>query len=458
MQDKEKKEFRKESDSLGSVELDKDAYYGSYTARVLQNFQISNRFVPEKFLKNYIGIKRVYAHLNYKHKKLEKNKAEAIVDACDNLLQLEGAEFIRHFPIDIFQSGGGTSTNMAVNEVIANMAEESLGGRSGQYKMIHPNDDVNMSQSSNDTFPAVIKITSYYQSIDLIAELEKLEAEFQKKSKEYRDIKKVGRTHLQDALVMPLGREFEAFSRTVEKNIKYIEGACKLLVELPLGATAIGTRQNISQEIRTEVIKELSDELGIKFSKPQSYFEAISSSSDCAKLSDALGSLSNDLIKICNDLRLLASGPRAGLGEILLPEVQPGSSIMPGKVNPSILEAVEMVAFEVIGNNHTVQIASRNAQLQLQQFTPIIAWNLFDSFQILTNAITTLTQKCVRGIKPNLEFIDKNLMNSLIFATKYAETLGYDKVAELVKEAQKKGLDLKGILEEELMKIEEKVD
>jgi aspartate ammonia-lyase len=446
------KNERIETDSLGEVKINKDALFGSYTQRVINNYQISGKQVPEEFLKNYIGIKRIYAHINYRSKKIQRDKVEAIIEACDDLLNSVGTDFMQNFPIDCYQSGGGTSTNMAINEVIANLAEEKLGGKRGSYKMIHPNDDVNMSQSSNDTFPGVMKITFYYQLDRLIDVMYALNQSLEVKAKEFKSYKKVGRTHLQDALEINLGSEFGAFARTIEKDMKNIAIAQKWMTELPFGATALGSKQNITSQMRKDLIEEISNELDIKFSGAKDYYEATSSSSDFSKLSSTLTNLSNDIIKISNDLRLLASGPRAGIGEIRLPEVQPGSSIMPGKVNPSIPEVLSMVAFDVIGNDTTVQIATRSAQLQLQQFMPIIAWNLYESIDLLTQSLFIFNRNCILGIMPNESNIEKNLTKTFVYATRYAEQLGYDKVAELYKEANKKGLDLKGLLEEELAK------
>lgn len=444
--------MRLETDLLGSIEIPEDALYGIYTARVLENFQISTRFVPEEFLKNYIGVKRLYAHINFKHNKIDRSKAEAVIDACDTLLAMDSIEFMQHFPIDVIQSGGGTSTNMVVNEVIANIAEVILGGKVGQYKMIHPNDDVNMSQSSNDTFPAVIKITTYFQISRLLKVLEALQTSLISKSKEFKDISKVGRTHIQEALPMTVGNEISAMVRTIEKNFKYIETVQRLLLELPLGATAIGSTQNISTQMRKDLIREISKELEVNFTRPRNYFEATNSSSDFSKISSAIASLANDLIKIGNDLRLLSSGPKAGVAEYKLPEVQAGSSIMPGKVNPSIVEAVTMVCFEVLGKDHTIQIATRSAQLQLQAFSPVIAWSTYDMLDMLSNGISTLTSKCIKGLKINKIVTERNLSSSMALATSYSEKLGYDKVAKLVKEAQKKDLSIIGLLEAELLK------
>ncbi|MCB1178053.1 MAG: hypothetical protein KDK36_10780, partial [Leptospiraceae bacterium] len=356
------------------------------------------------------------------------------------------------FPIDHFQSGGGTSTNMLVNEVIANMSEKYLGGEFGQNNLVNPYDHVNMSQSSNDTFPGVVRITSYLQIDDLIHQMLLLKDSLNKKAKEFGSTTKVGRTHLQDALPMKLSDEFYAFERMIEKNINHLGYVKTILAELNFGATAIGSMQNIDKQIRLKLIREMGKEFGVKFKAPKNYFEITASSSDMAFASATLANLANDIIKISNDLRLLSSGPRAGLAEISLPEVQAGSSIMPGKVNPSIAESMSMICFEVIGNNEALQQATRAAQLQLQAFGPTIGFKLFFSLQTLISGLKMYRAKCIEGIFANTENIKKNYENSFIYATEYSEKLGYQTVAKLVKKAYQKNLNLRELLEKERKK------
>lgn len=440
---------RKEVDNLGEVEINEENLYGIFTSRVIDNFGgISGLRMPEEFLRNYIRVKLVYAKVNQTHNKLDKDIAELLINSCLELLKLNSKEFMSNFPIDQIQSGGGTSTNMNVNEVITNLALKIGGFELGDYKKINPNDHVNMSQSSNDTFPGTLKITLLIEQQKLIFELSKLIESFEVLGK--HNEKKVGRSHLQDAVEMLTGEEFKAFSETLGKELKNINQISQYLLQLNFGGTAIGSLQNIDESIRTEIIAGLSEEFGIRLSKPSNYFEQNSSSGDFEKVSASLASLSGSLIKIANDLRLLSSGPMAGLSEIILPEVQAGSSIMPGKVNPSILEALNMVCFRVLGNHSTIQITNMHAQLQLQAFMPIISTTMIESFKLLINGIRIFNEKCVEGIQFNSENISKQYENSYIYATDYAEKLGYAKVSSLVKFAYKNKLNLRDLLEKEI--------
>lgn len=426
--------------------------HGPFAQRVINNFQISGQVIPTLLIHTYLRVKRVYANVNHQTSKLDPQRTKAIDNACKSLLKLPAAELRQLFPLDYIQSGGGTSTNMVVNEVVAYFAQQELGSsRPGTFSNIHPNDHVNMSQSSNDTYPGVTKIMAALQLTNLLAQLDKLQGTLHNKSRSFRNIRKVGRTHLQDAVPLALGEEFSAFARIIAKNNSYLRQTQKLLYELPFGATALGTLQNITPQIRKLVIRALAKEFNLPFIPAKNYFEATSSSSDLAKVAAALASLANDLIKISSDLRLLASGPRAGLAEITLPAVQAGSSIMPGKINPSILEALEMTCFRVSGNNHTVQIATRCSQLQLQAFMPIIAYALYEIFELLTNGIIMFNEKCLQGLTANKASIAQNLERSFVYATEYAERLGYDKVAQLVQKAYKDNLNLRELLEQELL-------
>lgn len=443
---------RIENDSLGEYEVDSDANWGIFTSRVLDNYnKISGDQMPVEFIKNYLRAKKVYAIVNADSQKLDSNIANSIVDAVQHLLNLDEKDLLSNFPIDQIQSGGGTSTNMNVNEVIANTAEEMLGGNKGMYNIVNPNDHVNMSQSSNDTFPGVSKITSLIQLRSLKKELNEVINSFDKLVEDKQS--KVGRSHIQDAVTMLTGEEFSAYQTSLKRDLENLNYAEKFLLEINFGGTAIGSMQNITDEIRTLLIKEFSREYKIEFKKPENYFEKNSTSSDFEKVSSSISSLATNVIKISNDLRLLSSGPRAGINEVFFPEVQAGSSIMPGKVNPSILEALNMACFKVLGNNYTIQITTLHAQLQLQAFMPIIATCLFESLNLLTNSLKMFREKCLNGMKINHEGVKKNFENSFIYATDYSEKLGYDKVAILVKKAYKENLNLRQLLEEELKKL-----
>lgn len=441
--------MRKEKDSIGDYNVEENALWGIYTQRVKDTYsKLSNEKVPYEFLVNYVRVKKVYAEANLETGKLEPAIAKAINDSCDELIHMDKDEFMSHFPINRYQAGGGTSTNMNVNEVIANIAEEKLGGKRGLYKFINPNDHVNMSQSTNDTFPGVMRITTLMQLEKLVSVVLSLKETLNNKSNEFKSIEKVGRTHLQDAVKITLGDEFGAFARTIEKDLVLIKFNIDLILELNLGGTATGSLQNITHEIRELLIDKTAKEFNINFVKPKDYFEMNSSSSDFAKVSGGVNILANDLIKMINDLRLLTSGPRAGFGEIILPEIQNGSSIMPGKVNPSILEAVEMILFKYNGLDHTINLATQNAELQLQQFQPIVGMCLYEGLDLVINSVELLDKKCISGIKVNAEKVQENLDRSFIYATDYSEKLGYKKVSELVKKAYAENLNLKKLIEE----------
>ena len=416
----------------------------SFTRKVLSNFNISRSKVPGEFIRNYIKVKGIYARVNKNHNKLSIKKAQKIVKSVNTLLKKDDREFESLLPIDIFQSGGGTSINIPINELISRYSENKLNHF----------DDVNMSQSSNDTFPGVSKITTYFQIEELLKEIEDLIAEYMRLIKETKSIQKVGRTHMQDALEIRVGDELSAHFETLNKNRTNLEYIQKYCLELPFGATALGSMQNISKEIRKDIIKEISREYGINFKAPKNYYEAVSSSGDLLKVSSAIVCCASDLLKISKDLILLSSGPKAGLNEIILKESQKGSSIMPGKINPSIFEAICMICFKVIGNGVTIETANQNAQLQLQAFNPILAFTLFENIEILTRGIKTFNQKGLSNISFNKEGIRESLENSLVYATKYSEVLGYERVAELYKESLTKGLDLKELIMKEVKEAE----
>lgn len=442
---------RTEKDALGEFIVPENALYGVYTARNLDNFpNISGQKIPILFIRNLIRIKKAYALVNQNCEKMDSEKAQAIIESCDGLLKEDDSKLEEIFLIDRIQSGGGTSTNMIVNEVIANIAEEKMGGVRGKNKFINALDHVNMSQSSNDVFPASIRITSLHQTELIVKQLANLIDSITKKASGWEKITKVGRTHIQDALEIQLSEEFMAFARSIEKNLTHIQEISEKLKELNLGATAIGSKQNVSDEIRDMIITEASKEFNIDFKKPKDYFEMTSTSGDFEKMSAALASLSTDIVKISSDLRLLTSGPRAAISELKLPAVQPGSSIMPGKVNPSIPEALTMISFQVIGFHHSIQLCTLHAQLQLQVFSPVIAFSLYDSFNLLIKGLEIFRTKCIDGIEANLDGIKSNVESSFVYATQYSERLGYDRVADLVMKAYKDNSNLRDILEKEI--------
>lgn len=441
-----KKTKRTEQDALGTYQLPVDAPWWIYTARVLHNFPqkwISS--IPEDFLRNYVRVKMIYAHLNQDHKKISKKERNAIIAACKKLLFMSSAHFMAHFPVHQIQSGGGTSTNMNVNEVIANLATKELGGKFGEY-LVNAHDHINASQSSNDTFPWVTRVTLLQLGDELHHQLKKTKEHLHTLGKKFKDIKKVWRTHLQDAVIIMLGDEFDAYARTIEKNIDNLNDAMKVLTEVNFGWTATGSKQNITKWMRKEATKLIAKEFKLPLKQPKSYFEENSSSGDFLRFSQTLTHIATDLIKIGNDLRMLASGPMAGFHEIELPHVQPGSSIMPGKLNPSIVEALTTLCAKIIGNGQTVQQLTQMAQLELQQFMPGIARALIESTQLLTDWLEMLNHHCLKWIKANKQHIARLLEHSFANATNYSEKYGYEKVAAAVKEAMKSWRTLEEIL------------
>ena len=440
--------YRIENDSLGEVKIRSDLYYGAYTQRVIGNYGLRGSGVPTDFIKTYLRLKRAYALANYSAGKLDIAIRDAILSSVDAILQEKDDFYADNFPIIRVQSGGGTSTNMNVNEVIANYAlVHSLNMAPGEYAGCHPNDHVNMSQSSNDTFPSVTKILTYELLGKLIKGIEACVSELTVFRDKYGDIKKVGRTHLQDAVTITVGDEVGAFVSTLRKNLEEFKGLTVTMSVLPAGGTATGSLQNISPGLRDTITSELSQEFGAQFNRPDSFFEAVSSSHDLNKLASSLKVFSIDLIKMLNDLRLLASGPTAGLGEYHLAPIQPGSSIMPGKINPSAVEAVEMVAMGTVGRSETVALATSNAQLQLQQFNPVIAWSLYDSLTDLNLAMSIFNSKVIRSLSIDKPRIEELLDESLVEATDLSEVYGYDTVAKAVKISLKEGLPLKDALD-----------
>lgn len=441
--------MRTEHDMLWSRELPDDTPRGIYTARVLDNYPQDGIWsIPSIFLRIYIQAKMVYASVNARHNKISQDTADAIVWAGQQLLDMPEEEFVEYFPVRQVQSGGGTSTNMMINEVLANLATVRLWGIYGEY-LVDPHNHVNASQSSNDTFPWVIKLVVHIYMKDIFLELANISCICDVHACAWADIETVSRTHLQDAVVIHLWDEFAAYTRTFHKNLEYIQQSIEVWAELNFWGTATWSLQNITPEMRRDLIADMSEVFGYSYIQPESYFEQNSSSGDLYYISQTLSHLASDCIKICNDLRLLSSGPLAGFGEIVLPQVQPWSSIMPGKVNPSILEAMTMVCARVIGNTKSVEVLTHQAQLQLQQFAPGIARVMIESLEYLLWWLQMRRSKCLAGITPNKEHIHKILEWSFAYATDYSETLWYEKVAELVQRALKEWVNLRALLEGE---------
>jgi len=434
--------YRKELDVLGKVKVPSDAYYGSETQRAIDNFPISGMRMPKEFIRAYVMIKKSSAIANSKLGRLDAAKGAAIIRACNEILS---GKLWDQFVVDIFQAGAGTNTNMNVNEVIANRAIEILGGKKGDYRIVHPNDHVNMSQSTNDTFHSAIRVSAYLALREKLAPaLAALEKSLKRKSAEFAGIVKTGRTHLQDAVPITLGQEFSAYAAAAGKARDALLRSSEVFLEIPAGGTAVGTGINAPANFSREMLAALNRETGARFRKPKNMFYAMQNQIDEMALGELLGQTAVGLGKIANDLRLLSSGPYGGINEIVLPAVQPGSSIMPGKINPSVPEMLNMVCFQVIGNSTAIRWAANAGQLELNVFMPIIAFNLLFSIEILTNAVKVFEKRCVRGIRANLDAINRNLYNNLALATALSPYVGYAKASLIAKRAYKEG---KGIID-----------
>ncbi len=445
---------RTESDSVGSLQVPFDAYYGVQTLRGYENFHITGTCVNSKFIKNIIKIKKVAAKLNGEHGQIPKNVSQAITTACDEVL-LGG--FQEEFITDAIQGGAGTSVNMNVNEVLANRATELIGGKKGEY-LCHPNDHVNCSQSTNDVIPSAGKMTVLELADGLLAALEDLLVALGDKAKEFDGVLKMGRTQLEDAVPIRLGQEFAAYAAVLKRDYKRIENATREMRVLNLGGSAIGTSVNVSKEYLSEIAAELSKECGREFVKADDLIDATQNVDGFVCVSGSLKTLAVNLSKICNDLRLLSSGPKTGLGEIVLPAKQNGSSIMPGKVNPVIPEVVNQVAFAVIGNDTTVTMAAEGGQLELNAFCPVIFYKLFESLTCLTGAVKTLTNNCIVGIVASKERCKSLVENSVGIVTALCPYLGYKKCAELAKEALQKDKRIRDLVIEQGLLGEEELD
>ncbi len=393
-------ELRFEQDLLGTKEVPKDAYYGIQTQRALENFPITGYRPHRELILALAMVKKAAALANMKVGQLDSKIGEAIVEAAEEILE---GKFIDEFVVDVIQGGAGTSLNINTNEVIANRAIEILGGEKGNYELISPNSHVNMSQSTNDVFPTAARIAILKLTKNLLSELEELYQALMAKSQEFDDIIKMGRTHLQDAVPIRLGQEFGAYAKAIRRDILRIKTASEALYEVNMGATAVGTGLNANVEYIESVVENLREISGLPLNSAENMVDATQNTDTLAAFSGSLKILALNLSKIANDLRLMASGPRAGLSEIKLPPVQPGSSIMPGKVNPVIAEVVNQVAFQVIGNDHTVGLAVKAGQLELNVMEPVMIFNIIQSVEILTNVIQVFREKCIVGITANRE-------------------------------------------------------
>jgi fumarate hydratase class II len=447
-------ETRIEKDSLGEVEVPAGAYYGAQTERARRNFPVSGLRFPRRFVAALGAIKGEAAAVNAEMGFLEARLADAVRRAAD---EVASGERDADFPLDVFQTGSGTSTNMNANEVIANRAIELLGGVRGSKQPVHPNDHVNCGQSSNDVIPTAIHVAAYGAiAEELEPALERLATALEGKAREFDDVVKIGRTHLQDAVPVRLGQEFGGYARQVRNGLERLAAARPRLAELALGGTAVGTGLNAPPGFADRVIARLAARTGHPFVPARDRFEALASKDAAVEASGALRTIAVSLTKIANDLRWLASGPRCGLGEITLPSLQPGSSIMPGKVNPVIPEAVLMVAAQVIGNDVTIALAGAAGNFELNVMMPVLAYDLLQSIEILANASRLLAERCVDGIEANRERCRDMVEKSLAMVTALAPRLGYDAAAQLAKEAYASGRTVREVaLERRLLPAEE---
>ena len=426
---------RTERDSIGPVEVPSDRYYGAQTQRSFENFKIGGERFPREFIRAYGILKKAAASVNNEFGILEESTKSAIHNAVGEVIE---GKLDDHFPLVVWQTGSGTQTNMNFNEVIANRAIEMLGGELGSKDPVHPNDHVNMSQSTNDTFPTAINIAAV-ESIhqQLIPAMQQLRDTLDEKAKAFSTVIKLGRTHLQDATPLSLGQEFSGYVSALDHGLNRVEKALDHCYELAMGGTAVGTGINSVEGFGIAVAKEIAEITGLPFRTAENKFEALGGQDCIVELSGALKVVAVSLFKIANDIRWLASGPRSGIGEISIPANEPGSSIMPGKVNPTQCEALTMLCTQVIGNDTTITLAGASGNFELNVYRPVIAYNILQSIRLLADGCRSFSKHAVVGITPNQERIDHNLYNSLMLVTALNPHIGYDKAAEVAKKAFK---------------------
>ena len=433
--------FRKEFDSIGSINVPEDKYWGASTQRSKKYFDIGEFFVRPILIKSIAIIKKAAAKVHVKEKQISPNISKAIIKACDEIIS---GKLDDHFPLKVWQTGSGTQTNMNVNEVIANRAIEILGGKKGTKKPVHPNDHVNKSQSTNDVFPSAMHIAIAIETKNkLIPSLEILNKDLKKKISQFKNIIKVGRTHLQDATPLSLGQEFSGYQSQLENCILRIKSALKEIHFLAQGGTAVGTGINSKKGFDKKVIKEIKNITKIPFKPTKNKFSALAAHDEIVNFSGTLNTTAVSLMKIANDIRFLGSGPRAGYGELVLPANEPGSSIMPGKVNPTQSEAVTMVCVKVIGNHNGITMAGSHGHFELNVFKPLIAHNILQSIDLLADSSKNFSMYCVRGLKADKNKIKDYLDNSLMLVTALAPHIGYDNSAKIAKKALENNTTLK---------------
>ena len=445
--------YRIERDTMGEIEVPNEFYYGAQSARSLIHFAIGTEKMPREIIRAFGILKKAAAIVNFELGKLSEEKKNLIVQACDEVIE---GKLDKHFPLSIWQTGSGTQTNMNANEVISNRAIEIAGGELGSKKPIHPNDDVNKSQSSNDTFPTAMHIAAAEQIVNhLIPAITELRDTLKRKSEEFKDIIKVGRTHLQDAVPLTLGQEFSGYVHQLDMGLERLKLVLPGIYELAIGGTAVGTGLNTHPEFAERTAKKIAELTGLPFVSAPNKFEALAAHDALVFAHGALKAIATAFMKIANDIRWLASGPRCGIGELIIPENEPGSSIMPGKVNPTQSEAMTMVAVQVIANDVAVNLAGASGNFELNVFKPVLIYNFLQSVRLLADTARMFNEHCAIGIEPNREKINYYLQNTLMLVTALNPYIGYDNAAKIAKHAHKNNLTLKqaalelGLLTEE---------
>lgn len=432
--------FRTEKDSLGEIKVPADKYWGAQTQRSLENFKIGGDRFPREMIRALGVLKKCAAMANWKLGLLPETKAKFIISAANEVIE---GKLDEHFPLVVWQTGSGTQTNMNANEVIANRASELTTG-SVKERVVHPNDDVNKGQSSNDTFPTAMHIAVADRvTHNLLPALKKLRDALKTKQNEFKDVIKIGRTHLMDATPLTLGQEFSGYVTQIEKGIERVEHSLQAVFELAIGGTAVGTGLNTHPEFATRVAETIAKETGLAFISAPNKFEALAAHDALVELSGSLKTVACSLMKIANDIRWLGSGPRSGIGELLLPANEPGSSIMPGKVNPTQSEAMTMVCAQVIGNDAAVTVGGLQGHFELNVFKPVIVFNVLNSIRLLGDACKSFKDHCVDGIQANTTQIEQHLNNSLMLVTALNPHVGYDNAAKIAKNAHEKNITLK---------------
>lgn len=433
-------DYRIEKDTIGEIKVPSDKYWGAQTQRSKQNFKIGTEKMPLEVIYAFAEVKKAAARVNFHEGKLPEAKAKVIEAACDEILD---GRFDDHFPLAVWQTGSGTQSNMNVNEVVARRANELLAEQGSQEK-IHPNDDVNMSQSSNDTFPTAMHIAAVKQvSAEVIPALQQFKNTLKEKEQKFNDVIKIGRTHLQDATPLTLGQEISGWRAMLEKNERMITDGLKYVRDLAIGGTAVGTGINASKEFGVQVAKQISEQTGEAFHSAPNKFQSLTSHDEIVFLHGALKALAADLMKIANDVRWLASGPRSGIGELSIPANEPGSSIMPGKVNPTQSEALTMVATQVFGNDAAIGFAASQGNFELNVFKPVIIYNFLQSARLLADGMRSFNDNCAAGIEANLEIISGHVERSLMLVTALNPHIGYEKAAQIAKTAFNENSTLK---------------